>query len=92
MEADKYLTLIQSELAKLPDYVNEYYLGTNHAVTTTYQYLTEIRRFFDWLRVSGLTDAQDNTGISTKALKNFGETISCFTSTTSNIPKMHRGG
>ena len=69
MEADKYLTLIQSELAKLPDYVNEYYLGTNHAVTTTYQYLTEIRRFFDWLRVSGLTDAQDNTGISTKALE-----------------------
>ncbi|WP_267202527.1 tyrosine recombinase XerS [Limosilactobacillus kribbianus] len=68
MEADKYLKLIQEELTKLPDYVNEYYLGTNHAVTTTYQYLTEIRRFFDWLRVSGLVKAQDNRAIQTATL------------------------
>lgn len=69
MEADKYLPLIQEELKKLPDYVNEYYLGTNHAVTTTYQYLTEIRRFFNWLRVSGLSTAEENTAISTKTLE-----------------------
>lgn len=69
MEADKYLNLIQDELKKLPDYVNEYYLGTNHAVTTTYQYLTEIRRFFDWLRISGLCDAKSNREISTKVLE-----------------------
>ncbi len=69
MEADKYLNLIQDELKKLPDYVNEYYLGTNHAVTTTYQYLTEIRRFFDWLRSSGLCDAKSNREISTKVLE-----------------------
>lgn len=69
MEADKYLPLIQEELKKLPDYVNEYYLGTNHAVTTTYQYLTEIRRFFNWLRVSGLSTAEKNTAISTKTLE-----------------------
>lgn len=69
MEADKYLSLIQDELKKLPDYVNEYYLGTNHAVTTTYQYLTEIRRFFTWLRTSGLCDAKDNQEVSTKDLE-----------------------
>lgn len=69
MEADKYLNLIQDELKKLPDYVNEYYLGTNHAVTTAYQYLTEIRRFFDWLRISGLCDAKSNREISTKVLE-----------------------
>ena len=69
MEADKYLPLIQDEIKKLPDYVNEYYLGTNHAVTTTYQYLTEIRRFFDWLRISGLTTATDNREITTKTLE-----------------------
>lgn len=68
LEADKYLKLINEELAKLPDYVNEYYLGTNHAVTTTYQYLTEIRRFFDWLRVSGLVKAENNQGIPVDTL------------------------
>lgn len=69
MEADKYLKLIQEELNNLPDYVNEYYLGTNHAVTTTYQYLTEIRRFFDWLRASGLVDATANKDLPVKALE-----------------------
>lgn len=68
LEADKYLTLIQKELAELPDYVNEYYLGTNHAVTTTYQYLTEIRRFFDWLRASGLVEAKSNQELPVNAL------------------------
>ncbi len=68
MESDKYLSLIQQELTRLPDYVNEYYLGTNHAVTTTYQYLTEIRRFFDWLRISGISEAKSNTEIQTDEL------------------------
>ncbi|MBD5807502.1 tyrosine recombinase XerS [Limosilactobacillus walteri] len=68
MEADKYIKLIQEELSNLPDYVNEYYLGTNHAVTTTYQYLTEIRRFFDWLRSSGLVIATSNKDIPVNTL------------------------
>lgn len=68
MESDKYLSLIQQELTRLPDYVNEYYLGTNHAVTTTYQYLTELRRFFDWLRISGISEAKSNTEIQTDEL------------------------
>ena len=49
METKKYLDLIQIELSKMPDFVKEYNLGTNHSLTTSYQYLTEIRRFFDWL-------------------------------------------
>ncbi len=68
MESDKYLKLIQEELQRLPKYVNDYYLGTNHAVTTTYQYLTEIRRFFEWLRQSGLSEAETNLAISTTEL------------------------
>lgn len=70
MEADKYLNLIQEELKNLPDYVNEYYLGTNHAVTTTYQYLTEIRRFFDWLRSSGLVTVSSNKEMPITTLAN----------------------
>ncbi|KRL96359.1 tyrosine recombinase XerS [Limosilactobacillus equigenerosi] len=69
MESDKYLHLIQQELQQLPDYVNEYYLGTNHAVTTTYQYLTEIRRFFDWLRQADLSSAPSNQQISLDTLE-----------------------
>ncbi|WP_302118438.1 tyrosine recombinase XerS [uncultured Limosilactobacillus sp.] len=68
MEADKYLNLIQEELKNLPEYVNEYYLGTNHAVTTTYQYLTEIRRFFDWLRSSGLVSVNSNKDLPINTL------------------------
>lgn len=69
MEADKYLKLINKELANLPDYVNDYYLGTSHAITTSYQYLTELRRFFDWLRASGLVDAKSNRELPVKALE-----------------------
>ena len=87
MESDKYLSLIQQELAQLPDYVNDYYLGTNHAVTTTYQYLTEIRRFFNWLRASGLSEANNNTEIQTDELA---MTLCCI-SIILAIPLMHRG-
>ncbi|GFZ27004.1 tyrosine recombinase XerS [Lactobacillus corticis] len=69
MESDRYLKLIEQELKNLPDYVNEYYLGTNHAVTTTYQYLTEIRRFFSWLRSSGISSAKNNQEVTTSELE-----------------------
>ena len=69
MESDKYFHLIKTELEKLPDYVNEYYLGTNHSVTTTYQYLTEIRRFMDWLRASDVSKAPTNQEIPTSDLE-----------------------
>lgn len=63
MPVNKYLDLIKQELNAMPTFVQEYYIGTNHAVTTIYQYLTEIRRFFDWLRESGLTKAHSNRDI-----------------------------
>lgn len=63
LEKDRYFNLIQQELAGLPSFVNEYNIGTNLSTTTTYQYLTEFRRFFDWLRLSGLTDATTNTQV-----------------------------
>lgn len=70
METQKYLDLINAELAKLPDYVKEYYLGTNHSLSTSYQYLTEIRRFLTWLRTTGISKADSNADVSTKTLAN----------------------
>ena len=37
METAKYLELIQIEVNKLPDFVKQFNLGTNHSLTTTYQ-------------------------------------------------------
>lgn len=68
MPVNKYLGLIKQELTTMPAFVQEYYVGTNHAVTTIYQYLTEIRRFFDWLREAGLTKAKTNQEITTADL------------------------
>lgn len=68
METEKYLDLIQSELTKMPDFVKEYNLGTRHSLTTSYQYLTEIRRFFDWLRSQNLSSAKDNQHVTVDTL------------------------
>lgn len=68
METEKYLDLIQSELTKMPDFVKEYNLGTRHSLTTSYQYLTEIRRFFDWLRSQNLSSAKDNQHVAVDTL------------------------
>lgn len=64
MENERYIHLIDSELANLPDFVNQYRIGTNLSLTTTYQYLTEFRRFFDWLLISSLSQAADNNHVS----------------------------
>ncbi len=69
MEADRYRKLIDRELAALPPYVNEYYLGTTHAITTTYQYLTELRRFFDWLRDNKISSAKTNREVKASELE-----------------------
>ena len=49
-DQDRYNKLIQEEVNRMPDYVRDYQIETNHSVLTEYQYLTEFRRFFDWLR------------------------------------------
>lgn len=50
MDLNQYSKLIDKELQDLPIYVFYYAQQPNLAVTTIYQYLTEYRRFFDWLR------------------------------------------
>lgn len=50
MDANQYSRLIDKEIQNLPTYVYYYTQQPNLAVTTIYQYLTEYRRFFDWLR------------------------------------------
>lgn len=64
MEKDRYLHLIDHELAQLPSFVTEYKIGTTLSTTTLYQYLTEFRRFFTWLRLSDLTTATANQLVS----------------------------
>lgn len=68
METKKYLDLIQEELNKMPDFVKEYNFGTSHSLATSYQYLTEIRRFFDWLRHEGISPADTNQKIRIETL------------------------
>ena len=50
MDAKQYSKLIDKELQDMPLYVFYYSQQPNLAITTVYQYLTEFRRFFDWLR------------------------------------------
>ena len=68
MDHDRYLPLIQTELQKLPVYIRDFYLQTNHSITTIYQYLTEFRRFFNWLREAGISDAKENQAIQVETL------------------------
>ncbi|MBT8860804.1 tyrosine recombinase XerS [Lactobacillus delbrueckii subsp. bulgaricus] len=47
-----------SSTGKWPRCRKEYQLETRHSLTTSYQYLTEIRRFFSWLIAENLTQAK----------------------------------
>lgn len=69
MDQKHYAKLINEELEKLPFYVKEFYLAKNLALTTKYQYLTEIRRFFTWLRREGISRAESNTDIELSTLE-----------------------
>lgn len=68
METAKCLELIKIELKKAPDYVKQYNFETQHSLTTTYQYLAEFRRFFDWLRQEGISNASNNLHVTTDTL------------------------
>lgn len=50
MDEKGYAKLINTELQDLPQYVF-YYAQQPLAITTIYQYLSEYRRFFTWLRI-----------------------------------------
>lgn len=69
MQKSDYAALIDKEVAYLPFYVKEFNLTKNLSLATKYQYLTEIRRFFDWLRSSGIANVKANKDISLNCLR-----------------------
>lgn len=69
MDKEHYASLINDELGKLPSYVREFYLSKNLSITTKYQYLTEIRRFFTWLIESDISSATSCKNISLDTLE-----------------------
>ena len=70
MDKEHYQKLINEELTNLPFYVKEFYLIKNLSQTTKYQYLTEIRRFFSWLREENISTALSNKDLSLDTLEN----------------------
>lgn len=69
LDKEHYIKLTNQEIAKLPFYVKEFYLTKNLSLTTKYQYLTEIRRFFTWLRSEGISKANSNQDIKLTTLE-----------------------
>lgn len=69
MDNNHYLKLIQQELDGMPDFVKEYHLYTRHSLATSYQYLTEIRRFFTWLISEGITHTKNNSDVQPSDLE-----------------------
>lgn len=69
MDRAHYVKLINVELRQLPFYVQEFYLEKNLSITTKYQYLTEIRRFFTWLRQEGISSASANKNVELTTLE-----------------------
>lgn len=69
MDKEHYASLISEELSYLPSYVREFYLAKHLSITTKYQYLTEIRRFFAWLIDSGISSAKSCTDMDLSTLE-----------------------
>lgn len=79
MDAKQYANLIDKELQEMPLYVFYYTQQPNLSVTTIYQYLTEYRRFFNWLRetpkdienpsAGSISDAKSNKEIKLETLE-----------------------
>ncbi|QNQ82959.1 tyrosine recombinase XerS (plasmid) [Lactobacillus sp. PV037] len=75
MDQQGYQSLITKELKKLPKYITLYANQPNLATTTVYQYLTEFRRFFTWLRQAhnltvSLEKIDSNKDINLEILEN----------------------
>ncbi|KRM11561.1 site-specific tyrosine recombinase XerS [Paucilactobacillus suebicus DSM 5007 = KCTC 3549] len=68
-ENQRYNHLIEQEIKKLPYYVREYQISSRRSIVTLYQYLTEYRRFFDWLRHNDFSQATNNTEIELSVLE-----------------------
>lgn len=91
MEKQHYLKLIDEELSSAPWFVKEYYQAKSTiplSPATLYQYLTEFRRFFDWLIIEGHTNAKSQSEISIDELEHLKkETVEYYKSALLNATK-----
>lgn len=92
MEKQHYLKLIDEELATAPWFVQEYYQAKATiplSPATLYQYLTEFRRFFNWLISEGLTSAPHPIEIDIQVLATLKkETVELYKSALLNQSKL----
>lgn len=92
MEKQHYLKLIEEELAGAPWFVQEYYQAKSTiplSPATLYQYLTEFRRFFNWLISEGLTAATRPADIPIDTLAHLKkETVELYKSALLNQTKL----
>ena len=87
LEQQHYQKLIEQEVNHLPFYVKEYLLVSQHTVMTNYQYLAEFRRFFDWLRDSGISEAENDQKIELQTLANLKPVdLACYVDYLKNHP------
>ncbi|KRL66232.1 tyrosine recombinase XerS [Companilactobacillus versmoldensis] len=91
MERQHYLKLIDEELAQAPWFVKEYYQAKSTiplSPATLYQYLTEFRRFFNWLITEGITPGPKQDDISLTVLEHLKkETVELYKSALLNQTK-----
>ncbi|WP_125708697.1 tyrosine recombinase XerS [Companilactobacillus zhongbaensis] len=91
MEKQQYLKLIDEELSTSPWFVKEYYQAKSTiplSPATLYQYLTEFRRFFNWLISEGHTPAKKQSDIHLEELEHLKkETVEFYKSALLNQAK-----
>ncbi|PWG00843.1 tyrosine recombinase XerS [Levilactobacillus bambusae] len=72
MQKSDYLNLIDRELVSSPWYIQEYYQAKATvplSPATLYQYLTEYRRFFEWLIQEGVTPVKKYCDVTLETLE-----------------------
>ncbi|MDT7014453.1 tyrosine recombinase XerS [Levilactobacillus namurensis] len=92
MEKQHYLKLIDEELASAPWFVQEYYQAKATiplSPATLYQYLTEFRRFFNWLISEGIASVSRPADIPLELLAHLKkETVELYKSALLNQTKL----
>lgn len=92
MEKQHYLKLIEEELSSSPWYVKEYYQAKSTiplSPATLYQYLTEFRRFFNWLISENIVPVAQPADIDIQVLAKLKkETVELYKSSLLNQTKL----
>ncbi|AUI71163.1 tyrosine recombinase XerS [Companilactobacillus alimentarius] len=96
MEKQHYLKLIDEELSTAPWFVKEYYQAKSTvplSPATLYQYLTEFRRFFNWLISEGIASVPNQADIPLSLLEHLKkETVELYNSALLNQIKPSGSG